>query len=79
MTPMRLEPAALRSRVKHSTSEPLRSQKVLQVGVHFDNFFLVDDEREDPSTTISGPYSARQRNAIKWRFTGVPVTMMAQH
>ena len=26
MTPVRLEPAALRSRVKHSTSEPLRSQ-----------------------------------------------------
>ena len=25
MTPMRLEPAALRSRVKHSTTEPLRS------------------------------------------------------
>ena len=26
MTPVRLEPAALRSRVKHSTTEPLRSQ-----------------------------------------------------
>ena len=25
MTPMRLEPAASRSRVKHSTTEPLRS------------------------------------------------------
>ena len=25
MTPVRLEPAALRSRVKHSTTEPLRS------------------------------------------------------
>ena len=26
MTPVRLEPATLRSRVKHSTTEPLRSQ-----------------------------------------------------
>ena len=28
MTPVRLEPAAPRSRVKHSTTEPLRSLKV---------------------------------------------------
>ena len=28
VTPVRLEPAALRSRVKHSTTEPLRSQYV---------------------------------------------------
>ena len=28
MTPVRLEPAALRSRVKHSTTEPLRSHVV---------------------------------------------------
>ena len=27
MTPVRLEPATLRSRVKHSTTEPLRSQE----------------------------------------------------
>ena len=31
MTPVRLEPAALRSRVKHSTTEPLRSLVVLFV------------------------------------------------
>ena len=31
-------------------------------------FILVDEGREDPSTTISGPSSTRQRNAIKWRF-----------
>ena len=48
----------------------------------FDNVFLVDDGREDSSTTTSGPSSARQQNAIKlgiikWRFAGVP--MMAQH
>ena len=29
MTPVRLEPAALRSRVKHSTTEPLRSHCIL--------------------------------------------------
>ena len=27
-------------------------------------FFLVDEGRKDPNTTISGPSSARQRNAI---------------
>ena len=27
-------------------------------------FFLVDKGREDPNITISGPSSARQRNAI---------------
>ena len=26
--------------------------------------FLVDEGREDPNTTISGPSSAQQRNAI---------------
>ena len=56
---------------------------------NFDNFFVVDEGREDPNTTISGPSSARQRNTIKWCFAGVPmmaikwcfagVPMMAQH
>ena len=32
MTPVRLEPAALRSRVKHSTSEPLRSPNIHTAG-----------------------------------------------
>ena len=45
---------------------------------NFDNLFpLVEEGRDDPSTTISGPSLARQRNAIKWRFAGVP--MIAQH
>ena len=39
--------------------------------------FKVDEGREDPSPTLSGPSSARQRNAIKWRFAGMP--MNAQH
>ena len=39
--------------------------------------FIVDKEREHPSATLSGPSSARQRNAIKWRFAGMP--MNAQH
>ena len=30
-------------------------------------FFKVDEGREDPSPTLSGPSSAHQRNAIKWR------------
>ena len=42
-----------------------RIQKVLSQGSDFDNvFFLVDEVRDDPNTTISGPTSARQRNAI---------------
>ena len=40
MTPVRLEPAALRSRVKHSTTEPLRS--------------LYDDDDDDLLTTVIG-------------------------
>ena len=43
----------------------------------FVNIFLVDEGRDVPSTTISGPSLARQRNAIKKHFTGMP--MMAQH
>ena len=43
----------------------------------FTTFLSVDEGREGPSTTISGPSSVRQRNAIKWRFAGVP--MIAQH
>ena len=38
-------------------------------------FFLVDEEREDPNTTISGPSSASKQNA-KWRLAGGP--MMAR-
>ena len=49
--------------------------------VNFDGFFffvfLVDEGRGDLSTTISGPSSACQRNAIKLRFACVP--MIAQH
>ena len=34
MTPVRLEPAALRSRVKHSTTEPLRSPDKYYKNLH---------------------------------------------
>ena len=37
-----------------------RIQKVLSEGVQF---FLVDEGREDPNTTKSGPSSAHQQNA----------------
>ena len=54
------------------------SRKFCQRGSNFDGFFfLVDEGRENPSTTMSGPSSANQKNAIKWRFAGVP--MMVQH
>ena len=39
-----------------------------QRGSNFDIFFLVDEGREDPNTTISGPSLACQQNAIKMAF-----------
>ena len=38
--------------------------KVLSEWFTFDNDFLVDEGRDDPNTTISGPLWARQQNAI---------------
>ena len=50
-----------------------RIQKILSEGVQllqrsFSVFFLVDEGKEDPNTTISGSPSARQRNAIEMAF-----------
>ena len=45
-------------------------QMFCQRGSDFDNvffvvvFFLVNEGRDDPNTTISGPTSTRQQNAI---------------
>ena len=44
------------------------SRKFCQRGSEVDNFFLVDEGIEDPNTTINGPSSARQRNAIEMAF-----------
>ena len=58
-------PWRIKADFAHKTSLP--SQKVLSPGgggSNFDNFFLVDDGREDPNTTISGPSLARQQNTI---------------
>ena len=44
------------------------SRKFYQRGSKFDNFFFVDEWRKDLNTTISGPLSARQRNAIEMAF-----------
>ena len=38
--------------------------KVLSEWFTFDNGFLVDEGKDDPNTTISGPSWARQQNAI---------------
>ena len=40
------------------------SRKFCQRGSNFNIFFFVDGGREDPSTTISGPSSARQQNGV---------------
>ena len=49
MTPVRLEPTALRSRVKHSTTEPLRSlitaEAVVIVIIYKPNVCSKDDHR----------------------------------
>ena len=44
------------------------SRQFCQRESNFDTFFLVDDGRKDPNTTISGPSSARQLNAIYMAF-----------
>ena len=41
MTPVRLEPAAPRSRVKHSTTEPLRSLKFVLNGTQGEGTFFL--------------------------------------
>ena len=42
------------------------SRKISQRGSNI--FFLVDEGREDPNTTKSGPSSTSQRNAIEMAF-----------
>ena len=66
--------AAMRRRSCADPESFVRGSPTLTTFFFFLFFFVFF---KDPSTTISGPSSARQRNAIKWRFTGVP--MMAQH
>ena len=44
------------------------SRKFYQRGSNFDNIFLVDEGREDPNRLISGPSSARRRNAVLMAF-----------
>ena len=51
MTPVRLEPAASRSQVKHSTTEPLRSNKYMDLTL----FILLDFPKH--SDTISMEWS----------------------
>ena len=43
MTPVRLEPAAPRSRVKHFTTLPLRSQYVNKIGLYWPTYICVED------------------------------------
>ena len=52
--------------LNNSCADPERSNLFL----FFLFFFLVDEGREDPDTTISEPLLVRQVNTIKWRFAG---------
>ena len=62
MTPVRLEPAALRSRVKHSTTEPLHSHFVVLkiMKIHglkdSDSNIIIILEHENRSVLWSGRY-----------------------
>ena len=47
-----------------SLKSNVRIQKIMSDGSNLDNGILVDEGWEDPNTTLSGPSSARQRNAI---------------
>ena len=59
---------------KHSFLNSIRIWLCIQTLNHF--FFLLLFKGEDPNITKSRPSSARQRNAFKWGFAGVP--MMAR-
>ena len=48
------------------------SRKFCQRGSNFDNICFQTEGREDQSPTLNGPSSARQRNAIKRHFAGMP-------
>ena len=67
MTPVRLEPSALRSRVKHSTTEPLRSQFVCV----FDREFVCEGqevsvlERDHNAVTLDRIKPAVPRSRVK--------------
>ena len=49
MTPVRLEPATLRSRVKHSTTEPLRSRAAGNIN----HLFPTPDRRQSKTLIVS--------------------------
>ena len=58
MTPVRLDPAASRSRVKHSTTEPLRSPfqlsyKMLHISAGIHKILARIANMEDPDQTAS--------------------------
>ena len=58
MTPVRLEPAALRSRVKHSTTEPLRSLRSANKALSwhtYDALFLSIADRMRLNAVLFGP------------------------
>ena len=50
MTPVRLEPAALQSRVKESTTEPLRT-RLLHVFIYVSDYILSWKQALDPNQT----------------------------
>ena len=57
------------SRASHDIRQTCTDPESFVKGVQFIYFiFLVDERREVPNTTISGPSFARQRNAIKMAF-----------
>ena len=74
-----IEKSLKRKRLTFTWFTHARIQKVLSEGSNFNFlclFSFFDEGRKDSNTTISGPSTARQRNAIqmafRWRADGGP-------
>ena len=68
MTPVRLEPAAPRSRVKHSTTEPLRSLAIAVVKQEFESKLFATRVKQD----VIVDYIMPQKKTINSVVTVVP-------
>ena len=67
MTPVRLEPAAPRSRVRHSTTEPLRSLLSKRPKIGFQDQFLLNGGQKY-CRMLQGEHSAILSTSIKLPF-----------
>ena len=75
VTPVRLEPAALQSQVKHSTTEPLRSLSFYffkKMAIIYKYFVQIPIKQ--PSRHIKAGHNRPTSEApFEWRFVGEPI------